>query len=164
MRFLTALLVSILGGAAGTAVSAGQPTRSANAEPVSIEPLPAEFVTPGCGCTFYSTQRPTADSKVLRWTRAEKTHAIMKLDGEVRWLKLIQEKRLPTAREHPRKGDRLVLIFRGENYIVDVPASVVRACWGGARGCSATGYGTRLIVRRGTDAPRELQGWGECSC
>lgn len=88
----------------------------------------------------------------------------MKLDGEVRWLKLIQEKRLPMARERPRKGDRLVLIFRGENYMVDVPASVVRACWGGERGCSATGYGTRLIVRRGTDAARELHGWGECSC
>lgn len=133
-------------------------------QPPLIEPLPAEAIAPGCGCTFYASKGPREDSRILRWTEADRGHAAMKLDGAVRRLGLVQEKRLPVAREVPRYADRLVLMLRNDDYQVEVASSVKRACRPTGTVCESTGYAAKLIVRRGTEALRELRGWGECGC
>ena len=145
------------------AVAAAHPAPPA-IEPVQVEALPAEQIAVGCGCTYYSTPRPVAGKEILRWNRAEGGGATMKLDGEVRRLRVVQEKHLPRARETPRYADRLVLILRDDHYQVEVASSVKRACRPTGTVCESTGYAARLIVRRGTEALRELRGWGECGC
>jgi hypothetical protein len=133
-------------------------------EPPLVEPLPAEAIAPGCGCTFYASRSPREDSRILRWTEDDRGHAVMKLEGAVRRLSLVQEKRLPQARTVPRYADRLVLILRDDAYQVEVASSVKRTCRPRVASCGSTGYTAKLIVRRGTEALRELRGWGECGC
>jgi hypothetical protein len=133
-------------------------------EPPFVEPLPAEAIGSGCGCTFYSSRSPREDSRILRWTEDDRGHAVMKLDGAVRRLGLVQEKRLPEARTVPRYADRLVLILRDDVYQVEVASSVKRTCRPRVANCGSAGYVAKLIIRRGAEAWRELRGWGECGC
>ena len=133
-------------------------------EPVKVEALPAEQIASGCGCTFYSTPRPVAGKEILRWSQAERGLAAMKLDGEVRTLRLVQEKRLPREREVPRYADRLVLILGDDHYMVEVASSVKRACRPQHASCAGTGYAAAFILRRDGAARRELRGWGKCGC
>ncbi|MBS1137881.1 MAG: hypothetical protein H6R11_1835 [Proteobacteria bacterium] len=145
------------------AVAAAHPAPPA-IEPVQVEALPAEQIAVGCGCTYYSTPRPVAGKEILRWNRAEGGGATMKLDGEVRRLRVVQEKHLPRARETPRYADRLVLILGDDHYMVEVASSVKRACRPQSASCAGTGYAAAFILRRDGAARRELRGWGECGC
>jgi hypothetical protein len=88
----------------------------------------------------------------------------MKLDGELRRLRVVQVKRLPEAREKPRYADRLILILAGDDYQADVAASVKRACRPRDAACASTGYAASIAVRRANGPPTPLRGWGECSC
>ncbi len=146
-----------------SAVAAAHPAAPA-IEPVKFEALPAEQIAPGCGCTFYSTPRPVAGKEILRWSEAGRGRATMKLDGEVRTLRVVQEKRLPRQREVPRYADRLVLILGDDHYMVEVASSVKRACRTQHASCAGTGYAAAFILRRDGAARRELRGWGECGC
>jgi hypothetical protein len=137
---------------------------TASATPVQLDPLPRQFIEPGCGCTFYKSSGPGAQDPVLRWTHADRKHAIMKLDGEVRQMTLIQEKRLPMPRAQQGYGERLVLIFTDDRFRVEVPSSVTNACASDTTGCGPTRYKARLIVRRGADAARVVDGSGACGC
>lgn len=145
------------------AVAATHP-RAAPVEPVRVDALPVEVITAGCGCTFYSTARAIPGKEILRWSQDEQGRAKMKLDGELRSLHLVQEKRLPRQREVPRYADRLVLILEDDHYLVEVAASVKRACRPGHTSCAATGYAAAFILRRDGAARRDLRGWGECGC
>lgn len=137
---------------------------SAQAAPVQIDPLPRQFIGPGCGCTFHASSRQRPDTAVLRWAYADRRHAMMKLDGEVRQLSLVQEKRLPKARTQQGYGERLVLIFTDDIYRVEVPSSVTNSCGPGTSVCGPTRYKARLIVRRQADEPRVVEGSGVCGC
>ncbi len=158
------ILITLVLGATLAVFACAANAQRPSPQPPLVEPLPAEAIAPGCGCTFYASKGPRADSRILRWTEADRGHAAMKLDGAVRKLGLVQEKRLPVAREVPRYADRLVLILRDDDYQVEVASSVKRACRLRAGSCQSTGYAAKLIVRRGTEALRELRGWGECGC
>jgi hypothetical protein len=136
----------------------------ADAAPVQIDPLPRQFIEPGCGCTFRTSSRQRQDAVVLRWAYADRRHAMMKLDGEVRRLSLVQEKRLPHARIQQGYGERLVLIFTDDVYRVEVPSSVTNSCAPGMPSCGPTRYQARLIVRRRAEAPRVVDGSGVCGC
>ncbi|MCK7501829.1 MAG: hypothetical protein MZW92_76405 [Comamonadaceae bacterium] len=89
----------------------------------------------------------------------------MKLDGEVRRLRVVQEKRLPRAREVPRYADRLVLILGDDHYMVEVASSVKRACrpqsWKLRRRPAMPPHSSCAATAR---PRRELRGWGECGC
>lgn len=137
---------------------------STSAAPVQIDPLPRQFIEPGCGCTFYAPSDRGVQDPVLRWAHADRKHAIMKLDGEVRQMILIQEKRLPKPRAQQGYGERLVLIFTDDRFRVEVPSSVTNACASDNTGCGPTRYKARLIVRRGADAARVVEASGACGC
>ena len=100
---------------------------------------------------------------LLHWALDEREWGRSKLDGEIRRLKLLQEKRLPEARERPQHGDRLILVFQEDRYHVQAIGSVTQACAPRAARCN-TFYATRLIFRRAGEAPREVDGIGECGC
>jgi hypothetical protein len=131
-----------------------------------IEPMLRDELRPGCGCAFYAQrnrQNVPNDGPLLHWSLAEREWGRSKLDGEIRRLKLLQEKRLPEARERPQHGDRLILVFQEDRYHVQAIGSVTQACAQRAARCD-TVYATRLIFRRAGEAPREIEGIGECGC
>lgn len=136
-----------------------------------IAPLEQGDLRPSCGCSFHAALNDRLNraasrlsGPVLHWSQAEREWGRAKLDGEIRRLKLLQEKRLPEAHDPPRYGDRLVLIFQEDGYHVEVVGSVVRACRPRQAHCSSTGYRTEMSFRRGGEAPRVLQGSAECGC
>lgn len=162
----------LLGFAPLLALLCGMSVAQAQNQPApDIASLAPEDLRPGCGCSFYAApnsglSRSAAHlpGPVLHWSYGEREWGRAKLDGEIRRLKLLQEKRLPEAHDPPRYGDRLVLIFQEDRYHVEVASSVVRACHSKQANCSSTGYRTEMMFRRGGEAPRVLQGSAECSC
>lgn len=156
-----AMLALWLGGVAAKPVETPAPSP----EPARFEPLPAEANAPGCGCTFYALPRKRGKAPLVRSrNHADRVSALAKVDGEVRQFSLAQEKHLPEERSQPRWGDRLVLIFVEDRYRIDIASTVIRACRPGAPSCSSVGYDSALILRRGTEAPQVVRGWGECGC
>lgn len=142
-------------------------TAAALADPApKIEPMLRDDLRPGCGCAFYAQrnrQNISHDGPLLHWSLDERGWGRAKLDSEVRRLKLLQEKRLPEARDPPQRGDRLILVFQEDRYHVQAIGSVTQACSARAPRC-ATLYATRLIFRRAGEPPREIDGIGECGC
>lgn len=139
-----------------------------HADPVpKIEPMLREDLRPGCGCAFYAQrnrQYVPNEGPLLHWSLAERGWGRSKLDGEIRRLKLLQEKHFPEDRERPQRGDRLVLVFQEDRYHVQAIGSVTQACAPRAATCGTTTYAARLIFRRAGEAPREVDGVGECGC
>lgn len=133
-------------------------------EPARLDPLPADAIGTGCGCSFYAAPQPRPQALVLRWNQDERQHGITRVDGQSRKLALGTEKHLPEQRPVPAYGDRLVLQFADDTYKLDVASSVKRACSKRAPTCKSTGYVARFILRRGTEQPVTTQGWGECGC
>lgn len=137
------------------------------ADPVPrIEPLAGEDLRPGCGCAFYALgNRRTVSiaGPLLHWALDERGWARAKLDGEMRRLTLLQEKRLPEARERPQRGDRLILVFQEDRYHVQAIGSVTQACAAPAARCS-TLYATKLLLRRAGDPAREIDAVSACGC
>ena len=131
-----------------------------------VDPMSADDLRPGCGCAFYARGNrlnvPTA-GPLLHWSLDERGWGRTKLDGEIRRLKLLQEKRLPEARERPQHGDRLVLVFQEDRYHVQAIASVTQACAPRAARCD-TLYATRLLFRRAGDPALEIDAIGKCGC
>ena len=140
---------------------------AAQADPApKIEPLAREGLRPGCGCAFYAQgnrQNVSNEGPLLHWSLDEREWGRAKLDGEIRRLRLLQEKRLPDARDPPQHGDRLILVFQEDRYHVQAIGSVTQACAPRAAPCT-TLHATRLIFRRAGEPPREIDGIGECGC
>lgn len=156
----TAIRVSIM----LLALSAVAPLR---ADPVpQVDAMATADLRPGCGCAFHARgnrQHVPTGGALLHWSLDERGWGRAKLDGEIRRLKLLQEKRFPEARERPQYGDRLVLVFQEDRYHVQAVGSVTQACAPRAARCS-TQYATRLLFRRAGEPAREIDAVGTCGC
>lgn len=131
-----------------------------------VDPMSSDDLRPGCGCAFYARgdrQNVSTAGPLLHWSLDERGWGRTKLDGEVRRLKLLQEKRLPEERERPKHGDRLVLVFQEDRYHVQAIASVTQACAPRAARCD-TLYATRLLFRHAGEPAREIDAIGKCGC
>ncbi len=116
-------------------------TASSNGK-ITVSTLPTDTVLSelnGCGCGFYA-DKDRSDT-IVGWLEQESPKAVMKINGGLEKLALIDEQneRAAGVKGRPESGDRTRFNLSNAKYEAVIECQVAETCWG-KEGCEYIDY------------------------
>jgi hypothetical protein len=124
-----------------------------------------DYITTACGCAYYAPTSKREDGPMYLWING-KGEATMKLDGQMRSLKVIKEERV-FVNSKPQQGkigsgDKVLMVLKADTLSASITNTAERNCTIGPD-CSQFRWQSTINLSE-FEGRKSMNAWAVCGC